>query len=88
MMPCGIPVVDLDAVDSYKRHGSDYPAVLAQPDPQTLGEALGSLFTGGNDYAELSRRSQEFASRFPSREEALKQVAVIIEQEIGIESDS
>jgi glycosyltransferase involved in cell wall biosynthesis len=85
MMACGLPVVDLDVLDSSVRHGTDYPALLAPPDPLSLAEALEALLMNGSMRADLSRRGVEFTSRFPSKEEALKQVAISIEREIGLE---
>ena len=84
MMACGLPVVDLDVLESRLRHGADYPALLVQPDPQSLAEAMEEILTNGTRHAELSMRAMKFTSRLPSREEALKQVAVHIEREIGI----
>lgn len=85
MMGCGLPVVDLDVLDSRLRHGADYPALLTPPDAQSLAEAMEALCRNPSWHADLSKRSLEFTSGFLSREEALKQVSIHIEREIGIE---
>ncbi|MFC1798836.1 glycosyltransferase, partial [Thermodesulfobacteriota bacterium] len=39
-MACGLPVVDLDVLDSHGRHGKDYPAYLVQPHPEKIADGL------------------------------------------------
>ncbi len=44
-MACGLPIVDLDALESYARHGQDYPAFLTPADPKTIANALYDIIT-------------------------------------------
>lgn len=83
MMACGLPVVDLDVMDSRQRHGG-YPACLAEPSPDTLAEAMARLLSDDDRRSRLSAMGVEFTRPLPSAQEALKQVSVILEEAIGV----
>ena len=82
MMACGLPVVDLDVLDSPRRHGG-HPAFLVDPSPAAVADALALLLETPEAREELSARSLEFTRELPGPEEALRGVSLIVEEWIG-----
>jgi glycosyltransferase involved in cell wall biosynthesis len=89
MMACGLPVVDLDVLDSRRRHDGalderrrphSYPALLADPSPEALAEAMAALLDSPARLAEMSRKSIEFTSAMPSAEESIRQFCDHVEE--------
>ena len=81
-MACGLPVVDLNVLDSYERHGHDYPAFLVQPDSVIIANALSYLLKHPEKLSELSKKSLKFTNDLVSSEESLQYISLILEEEI------
>lgn len=81
-MACGLPVVDLNVLDSYARHGKDYPAFLVLPDSEIIANALSYLLRHPEKLSELSKKSLEFTNDLASSEESLQHITLILEEEL------
>jgi glycosyltransferase involved in cell wall biosynthesis len=77
MMACGLPVVDLDVLESRRRLVGN-PALLAEATPEAVAAALGLLATNHGRRAELRRAGLSFTADLPSPQEALAQVGRLI----------
>jgi glycosyltransferase involved in cell wall biosynthesis len=82
MMACGLPLVDLDVFDARARHGG-YPAVLAEPSPEKIADAVTRLLASPGLRSDISRDSIAFTASMPNAQEALGRISTILEEEIG-----
>lgn len=82
MMASGLPIVDLDVLDSRARHGG-YPAVLVEPSPESIADGMARLLDDPITLSQLSREGVAFTSHLPTAQSALADVSRVIEEELA-----
>ena len=81
-MACGLPVVDLDVLDSYARHGDDYPAYLVDPTSVAIAGGIVELLSNDSLWRERVSRSLEYTREIKSPKTCLGQICTIIERHV------
>ena len=81
-MACGLPIVDLDVLDTYARHGDDYPAYLVDPTPTAIVAGIGELLSNDSLRRERISRSLDYTRDMKSSEACLGQISGIVERHV------
>ena len=79
MMACGLPVVDLDRPGNEVNYDNRRDiALLADPEPARMGEAIANLLEDEAQLASRSAAGLSFASTFPSEREMAERVEQLL----------
>jgi glycosyltransferase involved in cell wall biosynthesis len=83
MMACGLPIIDLDVLDSVHRHGDGYPAHLCTPTADTIAEDIEALVFDEKRLKEMSLAGIKFTTGLNRPQDALAKLTELIEERIG-----
>jgi glycosyltransferase involved in cell wall biosynthesis/SAM-dependent methyltransferase len=82
MMACGLPLVDLDVLDSRNRHGG-FPAELVEPSPEAIADGIGRLLGDAARLDAMRREATAFTRNMPTPQASLAEISAFIEDEIA-----
>ena len=79
-MACGLPIVDLEALDSYSRHGDDYPAYLVNATPSAIVDGIIDILSNDLLRDDHIVRSLKYTRDMISPETCLGKISRIVER--------